>query len=107
MPKQHSPALRASVALAAARADADFAVLAERYAVSRRDVRTWHGALVRDAERLFDGSFERCAHREQELRSRIIKLTAERDLLRDLHAEVCAVVDDTEDPAQEPLAGTG
>jgi transposase-like protein len=82
--RNHSPAFKAKVALAAARGDKTLAELAEQYDVHSNQIQEWHRKLVGSAEQLFErggGREDDTEDKVKELHAKIGQLTMERDFL--------------------------
>lgn len=85
--RNHSPALKAKVALEAVREQSTVAEIAQRYKVHPTQVNKWKKAVLTNLVRLFDPADEASAsakgdsEREDELLKKIGELTVERDFL--------------------------
>ena len=84
--RNHSPAFKAKVALAASRGDKTLAELAEQYDVHPNQIQEWRRKLVDNAEQVFErgaGRENDAEHKLKELHAKIGQLTMERDFLSD------------------------
>ena len=88
MPKRkrrnHSPAFKAKVALAAARGDHTLAELAEQFDVHPNQIQEWKKRLIAGAEQVFGAGATHAADSEREiqkLHAKIGQLTMENDFL--------------------------
>ena len=88
MPKRkrrnHSPAFKAKVALAAARGDCTLAELAEQFDVHPNQIQEWKKKLMSGAEHVFGAGAVQAADSEREiqkLHAKIGQLTMEKDFL--------------------------
>jgi transposase len=82
--RNHSPAFKAKVALAAVRGDRTLAELAEHFDVHPNQIQDWKQKLVTKAETVFGGSVAAAADHEQvqqRLHAKIGQLTMEKDFL--------------------------
>ncbi len=88
MPKRkrrnHSPAFKAKVALAAVRGDRTLADLAEQFDVHPNQIQDWKKKLVSSAEQVFGAGVVAAEHTEREvqaLHAKIGQLLMEKDFL--------------------------
>ena len=82
--RNHSPAFKAQVALAAARDDRTLADLAAQFDVHPNQIQEWKKKLLAEAERVFGAAAGQAAHTERErhkLHAKIGQLTMENDFL--------------------------
>ena len=82
--RNHSPAFKAKVALAATRGEKTVAELAEQFDVHPNQIQDWKRRLVQGAEDVFGGHAVRAQHQEHEyekLHAKIGQLTMENDFL--------------------------
>ena len=82
--RNHSPAFKAKVALAAVRGERTLAELAEQFDVHPNQVQDWKKKLLASAEEIFGQSAAEAEHSEQEtqkLHAKIGQLTMENDFL--------------------------
>jgi transposase len=82
--RNHSPAFKAKVALAAVRGDRTLAELAEHFDVHPNQIQDWKQKLVTKAETVFGASVAAAADHEQvqqRLHAKIGQLTMEKDFL--------------------------
>ena len=82
--RNHSPACKAKVALAAVRGDRTLAELAEHFDVHPNQIQDWKQKLVTKAETVFGASVAAAADHEQvqqRLHAKIGQLTMEKDFL--------------------------
>lgn len=83
--RNHSPAFKARVAMAAIRGDKTLADLAQQYDVHPNQIQDWKKRLVSEAESVFDSGGGHGATESEEqmqaLRAKIGELTMERDFL--------------------------
>jgi transposase len=82
--RNHSPAFKAKVALAAVRGDRTLAELAEHFDVHPSQIQDWKQKLVTKAETVFGASVAAAADHEQvqqRLHAKIGQLTMEKDFL--------------------------
>lgn len=82
--RNHSPAFKAKVALAAGRGDRTLAELAEHFDVHPNQIQEWKKKLTADAERVFGAGAAQAADSEREiqkLHAKIGQLTMENDFL--------------------------
>lgn len=82
--RNHSPAFKAKVALAAVRGDRTLAELAEQFDVHPNQIQDWKQKLVAKAESVFGaGTGDAVAHEhiQQKLHAKIGQLTMEKDFL--------------------------
>jgi transposase len=82
--RNHSPALKAKVALAAVRGDRTLAELAEHFDVHPNQIQDWKKRLVAGAEKLFGTAGADATDHDQlqqKLHAKIGQLTMEKDFL--------------------------
>lgn len=82
--RNHSPAFKAKVALAAIRGDRTLAELAEQFAVHPNQIQDWKKQLVAKAENVFGTGVATATDYEQvqqRLHAKIGQLTMEKDFL--------------------------
>lgn len=82
--RNHSPAFKAKVALAAVRGDRTLAELAEQFAVHPNQIQDWKQKLVAKADLVFEAGTANGADPEQlqqKLHAKIGQLTMEKDFL--------------------------
>ena len=82
--RNHSPAFKAKVALAAVRGDRTLAELAEQFDVHPNQIQHWKQKLVTKAETVFGAGVPDAADYEQiqqKLHAKIGQLTMEKDFL--------------------------
>jgi transposase len=82
--RNHSPAFKAKVALAAVRGDRTLAELADQFAVHPNQIQDWKQKLVAKAETVFGtGTTDATNHEQlqQKLHAKIGQLTMEKDFL--------------------------
>jgi transposase len=82
--RNHSPAFKAKVALAAVRGDRTLAELAEQFAVHPNQIQDWKQKLVAKAETVFGAGTPDATNHEQlqqKLHAKIGQLTMEKDFL--------------------------
>lgn len=82
--RNHSPAFKAKVALAAVRGDRTLAELAEQFDVDPNQIQDWKKRLLKDAEEVFGDGASKATHNELEaekLHAKIGRLTMENDFL--------------------------
>ena len=82
--RNHSPAFKAKVALAAVRGDRTLAELAEQFDVHPNQIQDWKQKLVTKAETVFWSGVPDAADHEQiqqKLHAKIGQLTMEKDFL--------------------------
>ena len=82
--RNHSPVVKATVALAAVRGERTLADLAEQFEVHPNQIQDWKKKLVADAEHVFGAGAVEAEHSEQEtqqLHAKIGQLTMEKDFL--------------------------
>lgn len=82
--RNHSPAFKAKVALAAVRGDRTLAELAEQFAVHPNQIQDWKQKLVSKAETVFGAGLADASDHEQlqqKLHAKIGQLTMEKDFL--------------------------
>ena len=82
--RQHAPAFKAKVALAAAKGDRTLAELAEQFDVHPNQIQEWKKKLVTSAEQVFGAGASEAAETEREvekLHAKIGQLTMENDFL--------------------------
>ena len=83
--RNHSPAFKAKVAMAAIRGDRTLAELAQQYDVHPNQIQDWKKRLMAEAESLFEGGGSHAASDSEgkvaELHAKIGELTMERDFL--------------------------
>ena len=82
--RNHSPAFKAKVALAAVRGDRTLAELAEQFDVHPNQIKDWKQKLVTKAETVFGAGVPDAADHEQiqqKLHAKIGQLTMEKDFL--------------------------
>jgi transposase len=82
--RNHSPAFKAKVALAAIRGDRTLAELAEQFDVHPNQIQDWKQKLVTKAETVFGTSVAEAADQtqmQQKLHAKIGQLTMEKDFL--------------------------
>jgi transposase-like protein len=82
--RNHSPALKAKVALAAVKGERTLAELAEQFDIHPNQIQEWKKRLVEGAEDVFGGSAVEAQHNEKEvekLHAKIGKLSMENDFL--------------------------
>lgn len=82
--RNHSPAFKAKVALAALKGERTLAELAEHYDVHPNQITDWKRRLLEGAEDVFGGKATEAQHKEQaveKLHAKIGQLTMENDFL--------------------------
>ena len=82
--RNHSPALKAKVALAAVRGECTLAELAGQFDVHPNQIQDWKKKLVAGAEHVFGAGAVEAEHAEREtekLHAKIGQLTMEKDFL--------------------------
>lgn len=82
--RNHSPAFKAKVALAAVRGDRTLAELAEQFAVHPNQIQDWKQKLVSKAETVFGAGLADASDHEQlqqKLHAKIGQVTMEKDFL--------------------------
>ena len=82
--RNHTPAFKAKVALAALRGERTLADLAEQFDVHPNQIQDWKKRLTEGAEDVFGGNASRAQHQEQEvekLHAKIGQLAMENDFL--------------------------
>ena len=82
--RNHAPAFKAKVALAAVKGERTLAELAEQFDIHPNQIQDWKKQLVEGAEDLFGGSATTARHNEQEvekLHAKIGQLAMENDFL--------------------------
>ena len=82
--RNHSPAFKAKVALAAVKGEHTLAELAEQFDVHPNQIQDWKRHLVEGAENVFGGDAIKAKHNEQEiekLHAKIGQLSMENDFL--------------------------
>ena len=82
--RNHSPAFKAKVALAAAKGEHTLAELAEQFDVHPNQIQEWKKKLMTDAEHVFGAGAAQAADSEREiqkLHAKIGQLTMENDFL--------------------------
>ncbi len=82
--RNHSPAFKAKVALAAVRGERTLAELAEQFDVHPNQIQDWKKKLLAGAEEIFGQGAAEAEHSEQEaqkLHAKIGQLTMENDFL--------------------------
>ena len=82
--RNHSPAFKAKVALAAVGGDRTLAELADQFDVHPNQIQDWKKKLVNDAENVFGGHAVEAEHSEaekQKLHAKIGQLSMENDFL--------------------------
>jgi len=82
--RNHSPAFKAKVALAAVRGDRTLAELAEQFTVHPNQIQDWKQKLVTKAETVFGAGVADASDHEQiqqKLHAKIGQLTMEKDFL--------------------------
>ena len=82
--RNHSPAFKAKVALAAVRGDRTLAELAEQFDVHPNQIQDWKKKLLSSAEEIFGHGSPDTEHSEREaqkLHAKIGQLTMENDFL--------------------------
>jgi transposase len=82
--RNHSPAFKAKVALAAVRGERTLAELAEQFDVHPNQIQDWKQKLVTKAETVFGAGVATAADHEQiqqKLHAKIGQLTMEKDFL--------------------------
>jgi transposase-like protein len=82
--RNHSPAFKAKVALAAVRGDRTLAELAEQFDVHPNQIQDWKQKLLTKAETVFGAGVADAADHEQiqqKLHAKIGQLTMEKDFL--------------------------
>ncbi len=82
--RNHSPAFKAKVALAAVRGERTLAELAEQFDVHPNQIQDWKKKLLASAEEIFGQNAAEAEHREgeaQKLHAKIGQLTMENDFL--------------------------
>ena len=82
--RNHSPAFKAKVALAAIRGECTLAELAEQFDVHPNQIQDWKKKLVSGAANLFGAAVVEAANHEQaqqKLHAKIGQLTMEKDFL--------------------------
>lgn len=82
--RNHSPAFKAKVALAALQGDKTLAQLSSQYDVHVNQIQTWHKQLKTNMVSLFDSSIDKRQDHDKEIKSlqaKIGQLTMENDFL--------------------------
>ena len=82
--RNHSPAFKAKVALAAISGDRTLAELAEQFDVHPNQIQDWKKRLADSAEAVFGGNAVEAQHTEREiekLHAKVGQLTMEKDFL--------------------------
>ena len=82
--RQHSPAFKAKVALAATKGDRTLAELAQQFDVHPNQIQEWKKKLVANAEQVFGAGASEAAEAEraiEKLHAKIGQLTMEKDFL--------------------------
>ena len=82
--RNHSPAFKAKVALAAVRGEKTLADLAEQFDVHPNQIQDWKTKLVAGAEEIFGTGAAEAQHNQREtekLHAKIGQLTMEKDFL--------------------------
>ena len=83
--RNHSPAFKAKVAMAAVRGDKTLAEIAQQYDVHPNQIQDWKKRLMSEAEHVFDNGSAHGSgdgeHKIAELHAKIGELTMERDFL--------------------------
>ena len=82
--RNHSPAFKAKVALAAVRGDRTLAELAEHFDVHPNQIQDWKKPLIAKADHVFGSGLAEAAtqeQRQQQLHAKIGQLTMEKDFL--------------------------
>ena len=82
--RNHSPAFKAKVALAAVRGERTVADLAQQFDVHPNQIQDWKKKLVADADHAFGAGVvgaEHAEHETQQLHAKIGQLTMEKDFL--------------------------
>ena len=82
--RNHSPAFKAKVALAAVQGEQTLAELAEKYDVHPNQIQDWKSKLVAGAEEIFGSGAVEAKHNQREvekLHAKIGELTMEKDFL--------------------------
>ena len=82
--RNHSPKLKARIALEALRGDATLAELASRHGVHANQIGTWRKLLLEHAGEVFDNgnpAAEDAERQIRDLRAKVGELTMERDFL--------------------------
>jgi transposase-like protein len=82
--RNHSPAFKAKVALAAVKGERTLAELAEQFDVHPNQIQEWKKQLVAKAENVFGAAVLDTAHHDhlqQQLHAKIGQLTMEKDFL--------------------------
>ena len=82
--RNHSPAFKAKVALAAVKGERTLAELAEQFEVHPNQIQDWKRRLVEGAEDVFGGNVVEAQHNEREvekLHAKIGQLAMENDFL--------------------------
>ena len=82
--RNHAPAFKAKVALAAVKGERTLAELAEQFDIHPNQIQDWKKQLVEGAEDLFGGNAMTARHNEQEvekLHAKIGQLAMENDFL--------------------------
>ena len=82
--RNHSPALKAKVALAAVKGEHTLAELADQFDIHPNQIQDWKKRLVEGAEDVFGGNAVEAAHNEKEvekLHAKIGQLAMENDFL--------------------------
>ena len=82
--RQHSPAFKAKVAMAALKGDKTLSELAQQYEVHPNQIQDWKKRLMSEAVRLFENGTSQAGTGEekvQALHAKIGELTMEKDFL--------------------------
>ena len=82
--RNHSPALKAKVALAAVKGEHTLAELADQFDIHPNQIQDWKRRLLEGAEDVFGGNAVEAAHNEKEvekLHAKIGQLAMENDFL--------------------------
>jgi transposase-like protein len=79
--RNHSPAFKAQVALAAMKGDKTLAELAQQYDIHPNQITDWKAQLLERAAQVFDGPKPEAGPDLRELHAKIGQLTLENDFL--------------------------